>query len=176
MQKALFIDRDGIFNELVPWGKDGELCAPRDWNEWRIYPEIEEIPSVKELGYLLVLVTNQPDVERGDTELSFVESVNAAYRAKYGLDAVYCCLYAANTHPMKKPNPGMFLQAAQDLQIDLSQSFHLGDTVRDVEAATRAGCKSILWDRPYNRELISNFRINSISQLHGVLSDRDNSK
>ena len=170
MNKALFIDRDGIFNHLIPWGENSELCAPRDWTEFFMYPDIEGIQGVKELGYRLILVTNQPDVERGVTERTFVDEVNSFYQGRYELDAVYCCFFSDNDHPMKKPNPGMFLKAAEEFSISISQSFHLGDTDRDVEGAKRCGCKSILWDREYNRSLTADFRVSSILELKEILS------
>jgi D-glycero-D-manno-heptose 1,7-bisphosphate phosphatase len=168
MKRALFIDRDGIFHALAPWG--GELCAPRNWEELHPFPEIEGIEKARDLGFLTVLVTNQPDVERGITPRAFVDEVNELYRKKYSLDGIYCCLHSEDSHPMKKPNPGMFLQAAKDLDIDLKRSFHLGDTDRDVEVAQRVGCRSILWDRDYNHELSPQFRISSVNELLYILS------
>ncbi len=175
-QKALFVDRDGIFHELVPWGPHGELCAPRHAKEVRRYDAIRDLSSIKSLGFALVMVTNQPDVERGITEKSFVLELNEQYQQEFNLDAAYVSWASLDSDPMKKPNPGMFLKAASDLNLDLRRSFHLGDTERDVEAARRAGCQSILWDRPYNRNLSANFRIHSVSELHAILSTADNTR
>lgn len=172
MNRALFIDRDGIFHELVPWGEDGALCAPRFSEEVVPYADIEGIHRIKELGFRLVLVTNQPDIERGITAKKFVDELNERYRAAHQLDAVYCCPFSSDKHPMKKPNPGMFLQASRDLDLSLEDSYHLGDTERDVDGAKRAGIKSILWDRPYNRELSSDYRVKNIFELHQLLSHR----
>jgi D-glycero-D-manno-heptose 1,7-bisphosphate phosphatase len=170
--RALFVDRDGIFHELVPWG--GGLGAPRSWDEVRFFPSIDGIEKFREWGYRLVLVTNQPDVERGIIPRAFVDELNALYQKKYQLDAVYVCFASSNDDPMKKPNPGMFLQAAKDLSLSLEESFHLGDTERDVEGARRAGMPSILWNRPYNLSLTADYRIDSICDLQRILSKRDN--
>jgi D-glycero-D-manno-heptose 1,7-bisphosphate phosphatase len=172
MNRALFVDRDGILNELVAWG--GNLAAPRHWAEVKFCPEIIGLPQAKSLGFRLVLITNQPDVERGITPQAFVDELNEKYRREFSFDGVYCCTASSNSDPMKKPNPGMLLKAAQDLNLDLSRSFFLGDTDRDVVAAQRAGCRSILWDRPYNRSLPSDFRVDSLSRLLELLQLNDN--
>lgn len=168
MKRALFLDRDGIFNELVPW--DG-LCAPRHWGEVFLYRGLETLSVLKSAGYLLVLVTNQPDIERGVIDIRFVDELNAFLRRRYHLDGVYMCPHASSEHPWKKPNPGMLLQAQKDLSLDLSRSFFLGDTANDTKAAKAAGVKSILWDRPYNLNVASDFRINSLSAAIPILTE-----
>lgn len=165
--KALFIDRDGIFNYLVEWG--GGLCAPRCWPEVTFYPGLEKLPQFKQQGYRLILVTNQPDIERNTTEKRFVDELNALYRERYQLDAVYMCPFSSDEHPMKKPNPGMLLQAQKDFDLDLSRSFFLGDTEKDVQAAARAKVPSILWSRPYNQDVKADHRINSLEELNTIL-------
>ena len=135
----------------------------------RHFEGLDELSEIKKLGFLLILVTNQPDIERGIIPAAFVEELNQFYQKRFNLDAAYCCPYASNVHPMKKPNPGMFLQAAKDFSLDLSKSFHLGDTERDIEAAMRCGCKSILLDRPYNKGLKADLRITSLKELHTLL-------
>ncbi len=166
--RALFLDRDGIFNEVV--FRNGSIHSPKNWEEIRFFPEMERISEIKKLGFKLVMMTNQPDLERRIISQTFIDDLHGKIQKIYGLDAVYCCPFAANDHPMKKPNPGMFLQAAKDLKLDLPNSFHLGDTDRDVGAAKNAGCKSILWDRPYNREYSGDYRIHSFNELHTLLS------
>jgi D-glycero-D-manno-heptose 1,7-bisphosphate phosphatase len=170
LKRALFIDRDGIFHKLIPWGVDGELCAPRNSEELYPYSEIQGIEKAKELGFLLIMATNQPDVERGITERSFVEEVNERYRALYQLDAIYVCYHTDNNHPLKKPNPGMLLKAAEEHSIDLSQSFFLGDTWKDVEAAKKAGCTPLLWSRQYNQDISIQNRVSNIEELLKILN------
>ncbi len=165
--KALFLDRDGIFNHLVEWG--GGLCAPRCWPEVTFYSDLQELPRLKEKGYLLIMVTNQPDIERDIIERRFVDELNALYRQRYSLDAIYLCPFSSDEHPMKKPNPGMLLQAQNDFDLDLSQSFFLGDTDKDTTAAARAQVSSIIWDRPYNQNVNAQYRIQSLRELEGLL-------
>mgnify|MGYP001616702971 CR=1 FL=1 len=165
--RALFVDRDGILNETV--FIDSQMHSPRNWGEIRIYPEARRLRELKSLGFLLILVTNQPDIERDIVSLEFVDAVNGQFRKDFALDGIYCCPFASNDHPDKKPNPGMFLRAAKDFSLTLSECFHLGDTERDVNAAMRCGCKSIIWDRPYNKPLKADHRISTFEELKSVL-------
>ena len=166
MNRALFLDRDGIFNKLVYF--DDSPHSPRNWQEVVHYP-LHGLSDFRALGFNLILVTNQPDIERGFYSREFVDEVNAHYQLTHSLNAVYVCSFKSPDHPWKKPNPGMFLQAAQDHDLDLSRSFHLGDTSNDLEAARRCGITPILWDRPYNRSLRCENRVSSLAQVVAVL-------
>lgn len=167
MRRALFLDRDGIFNEVVV--REGVQHSPRNWDEIRFYPEMDRISELKQYGFLLIMVTNQPDLERKIITPDFIFEVHDKLKEKYKLDGIYCCPYSSNEHPMKKPNPGMFFQAAEDFSLNLSQCYHLGDTDRDVGAAKNCGCKSILWDRPYNQGVESDYRIKNFEELKSFL-------
>lgn len=145
------------------------MHSARNWDEVRHYDGLDGLQTVKTLGYHLILITNQPDIERGIISNEFVEELNHWYKHRYHLDATYTCPHASNSHPDKKPNPGLFLKAKHDLGIDLLSSFHLGDTERDTLAAKNCGCKSVLWDRPYNQDLTSDYRIHSLHELIEIL-------
>lgn len=170
MNQALFLDRDGIFNEVV--FRNGKMHSPHTFSEVIHYPGLEGLSRFKEAGFLLIMVTNQPDLERKLLTQEFLDKLHGDYQKKYSLDAVYCCPFASESHPDKKPNPGMFLKAIADWNIDAGKSYHLGDTDRDVEAAKRAGIQSVLWDREYNREIRSDYRIKNLQELEGILSLR----
>lgn len=164
---GFFIDRDGVLNEVT--FRDGGMHSPRTWEELKTYPGLEALAEIKALGFALVMITNQPDIERKIVTEKFIAEVHEHYRKTFALDAVYVCPYSDNAHPMKKPNPGMFLKAAEDLKLNLAKSFHLGDTDRDIEGARRAGVRSILWSRDYNRELRPDYRITSLSEVLALL-------
>jgi len=168
--KALFIDRDGILNEIV-W-REGQITSPRNWSELRHCPGLEKLSEIKKLGFLLIMVTNQPDIERGIVDLAFLNELHTEYQNKFSLDAVYCCPFSSNEHPMKKPNPGMFLEAAAKFSLDLNESFHMGDTDRDTLAAKRCGCRSLLWDRNYNQNVECDFRIHNLDEVIQILKKK----
>jgi len=169
MNRALFLDRDGIFNELVDhnetvWG------APRNWDEVKFYDGLDKLPQIKEMGFLLIMITNQPEIERKLLKEEFVKEMNSQLKEKYQLDAVYYCGYKSNDHPMKKPNPGMLQMAAEDFGLSLRDCYFLGDTERDVDAAKRVGCFSILWERSYNKDIKADFRVKSLQEVIDILS------
>ncbi len=153
--RAVFLDRDGTIIENHGYIADPERVQ-------LIHGAAEAIRRFRALGRLVVLVSNQSGVARGlldQADLSRVhervEEVLKAHGAN--LDGTYYCPYLSGPEAkleayrrdseMRKPKPGMLRQAAQELNIDLSQSWMIGDSACDVEAGTRAGCRTILIDR-----------------------------
>ena len=171
-QKAIFLDRDGTINKLV-----GFL---RNIEEFELLPNVPEaIRRINSSGYLAIVVTNQPVIARGEVSISELEEIHNKMETLLGhegayLDAIYYCPH----HPHKgfdgeipelkiecdcrKPKPGMLLQAANDFNIDLSQSWMIGDSENDILAGKSAGCKTGLIGSDYDslydfvsKELIS---------------------
>ncbi len=107
-------------------------------------------PLFKAAGYTVVVVTNQPDVARGLQRAEVVHQINRElFRVE--VTAVYVCFHDdADGCLCRKPAPGLLLDAAHDLGIDLSRSFMVGDRWRDVEAGRRAGCRTVHIDRQYS--------------------------
>jgi len=171
MERALFLDRDGIFNELVE--REGLLTSPRNWNEVRFYPGLEGLIDVKALGFRLILVTNQPCVEFGTVTETFLESMHLYLQRTFALDAIYYSPSASLQHPRRKPNPGMLLEAALQFGLSLPDSFLLGDTQKDVGAAANGGCTSILWNRPYNAHIKADYRVDSMWEVVQTLKTHD---
>ena len=152
-QKAVFLDRDGTINKYV-----GFLRKPE---EMELLPDaVEAIKLINSSGYLAVVVTNQPVIARGEVTWDGLEEIHNKMETELGkqgayLDAIYFCPH----HPHKgyegenpelkfdcdcrKPKPGMLLRAAKDLNIELKNSYMIGDSDIDVEAGKAAGCKAI---------------------------------
>lgn len=153
-QKAIFLDRDGTINKYV-----GFL---RNIDEFELIDGVAEaIRKINESGYLTIVITNQPVIARGEVsfeELGVIHNKMETLLGKEGayLDAIYFCPH----HPHKgyegerpelkfdcdcrKPKPGMLLKAAQDFNIDLAQSWMIGDGENDVKAGQNIGCKTVL--------------------------------
>lgn len=153
-QKAIFLDRDGTLNRLV-----GFLRKPE---ELELLPGVTEaVKAINASGYLAVLITNQPVIARGEVTFDGLQTIHNKLETLLGaegafLDAIYFCPH----HPHKgyegeipelkiecacrKPKPGMLLQAAKDLNIDLQQSWMVGDGEYDILAGAAAGCKTCL--------------------------------
>jgi D-sedoheptulose 7-phosphate isomerase len=148
-KRAVFLDRDGVINEAVV--RDGKPYPPANAASLRILAgTAEALSRLKERGYLLLVVTNQPDVARGAQKRDAIEGINRRLRAELPLDEVMTCYHDdADDCECRKPRPGLIKRAAQQHGIDLNQSFMVGDRWRDIDAGANAGCKTILIDRGY---------------------------
>ena len=156
--KAIFLDRDGVVNELIYYEEHGIIDSPFTAGQFRLLPFVgEAIKKFHEMGYKVVIVSNQPGIAKGNmSEQAFhkIKDKMNEELAKDGafLDGEYYCLH----HPQaklrslkancecRKPRPGLLLQAARDLNIDLSNSWMIGDGLTDIEAGKEAGCRTML--------------------------------
>lgn len=147
---AVFLDRDGVLNAAVV--RDGRPFPPASVAETRILPGVAEAcAALKQAGYLLIVVTNQPDIARKKPNAAAVDAINKMLADTLHLDDVRVCPHddADNCH-CRKPKPGLLLDAAGDWQIDLSTSFMIGDRWRDIAAGTAAGCRTVFIDYGYD--------------------------
>jgi D-glycero-D-manno-heptose 1,7-bisphosphate phosphatase len=149
MNKAVFLDRDGTIIEDV-----GYLNTPA---EIKFIPgSIAAIKKLKEAGYKVVVITNQAGVARGLITEDMLQTIDKTLHkwilnSGTHLDALYYCPHHAEhgVYPYKqacecrKPHPGLLLKAQKDLNIDLAQSFMVGDKATDIEAGQRAGVKTV---------------------------------
>ncbi len=149
LKRAVFLDRDGVLNRAIV--RDGKPFSPASLAELEILPEAAAcLAELKRLGYLLVVVTNQPEVGRGTLAPGTLEEMHAALRAQLPLDDILCCFHddAAGCE-CRKPRPGLLLEAARRYGIDLAGSFLIGDRWRDIEAGAAAGCRTVWIDYGY---------------------------
>lgn len=162
MTAAVFVDRDGVLNELVPHPVSGQPESPLDPQQVVLIPgAAAALRRLHNAGYLVVGVSNQPAAAKGTVDVKRLESVQARaldLLARDGdvPDAFRLCLH----HPdgvvpeltrvcdCRKPAPGMLLDAAEELGIDLGASWMIGDTDADVLAGAAAGCHTILIENP----------------------------
>ena len=115
---------------------------------------VEACRTLREAGLVLVVVTNQPDVARGALAAADLEAIHARLRRELRIEHVWACVHDdADGCPCRKPRPGMILDAARVLDIDLSRSAAVGDRWRDVESSQRAGVHSVFVDRGYDERL-----------------------
>jgi D-glycero-D-manno-heptose 1,7-bisphosphate phosphatase len=153
-KKAVFLDRDGTIIVDKHY-----LNNPADVE---FLPEaLEGLVELKKNHFLLVVVTNQSGVARGLIQEENIDKIHQRMQEllvpqKIQMDRFYYSPHAPDSnHPLRKPNPGMLLQAAKDLDIDLSQSFMIGDKSIDVEAGHRAGVRSILISDAHDEETMN---------------------
>jgi D-glycero-D-manno-heptose 1,7-bisphosphate phosphatase len=146
---AVFFDRDGVLNHAVV--REGKPYPPKDLSEFEIVDRArEDLLLLKEKGFVLVVVTNQPDIARGTQTQREVDAMNELLRRELPLDDVLVCPHDTNDGcNCRKPSPGLLHSAAGRHGLDLQKSFLIGDRWRDIDAGHAAGCTTILIDYGY---------------------------
>lgn len=154
LRRAIFLDRDGVLIEAIV--RDGKPYAATTPSEVRIMAGVEQACSaLASMGYMLIMITNQPDVARGKISRQFVDSTNADLAQRLNLDDIGTCLHDNfDKCDCRKPSPGLIINAASKLNIDLSLSIVVGDRWRDIEAGRNAGCKTVFIDYGYDEVLV----------------------
>lgn len=153
--KAVFLDRDGVINRALV--RNRKPYPPDTLQDLEILPDVPEaLNLLKESGFLLIVVTNQPDVGRGTQKQEPVEEMHLFLKEQLPLDDIYVCWHGQDGEcKFRKPLPGMLLQASEKYGVDFQQSYLIGDRWKDIEAGKTAGCKTIFLDYHYNELLRS---------------------
>jgi D-glycero-D-manno-heptose 1,7-bisphosphate phosphatase len=148
--RAIFLDRDGVLNRALV--REGKPFPPRALAEVEILPGVPEaLLALKEAGFILITVSNQPDVARGTLSRDTVDSINAYLGERMPMDRFIMCYHDSSDNCLcRKPKPGMLLEGALEFNIDLSGSYMIGDRWRDVEAGINAGCKTFFIEYGYD--------------------------
>ena len=150
--KAVFLDRDGTLIRLI------YNRPPLKIDEVSIFPDaLPALKRLKDAGFKLIVVTNQPDVSRGLVKKEWVEQVNTVINDNLPIDHFYICYHSDEDKcGCRKPKPELLLLAARNHNIDMKKSYMIGDTWKDVEAGTAAGCKTYwLHDRSHETRATS---------------------
>jgi D-glycero-D-manno-heptose 1,7-bisphosphate phosphatase len=173
-EPAVFLDRDGVLNKPVL--RNGRPHPPESVKDLVVCPDAaSSLSRLRVAGYALVVVTNQPDVARGLQSAEVVHQINRELCKRIDVTAVYVCFHDdADGCRCRKPAPGLLLDAARDLGLDLSRSFMVGDRWRDVEAGRRAGCRTVFIDRQYserspeNADLVTRSLADAVSWIESA--------
>ena len=130
---------------------NGKSYAPRRIEDFKLLPYVKE--SIEKLinnGYLIIVVTNQPDISNGLLSLDVLYLMNQKIRKKLGVTDIYFCPHSKNENcECRKPKPGMIVAAAKKYKINFSKSFLVGDRASDIEAGKKVGCRLIFINRNY---------------------------
>nr|MCR4823404.1 HAD-IIIA family hydrolase [Treponema sp.] len=172
-QKAIFLDRDGTIN------KDAGFLT--DINKMELIEgAARAIKKINDSGYLAIIVTNQPAIARGELDFPQLEEIHRKMETLLGkegayIDALYFCPHHTDKGfegeriayktdcGCRKPKAGMLFKAAEDFNIDLSQSYMIGDSNRDIEAGKNAGCKE---------SILLSEKLNLLSAVNDIISKR----
>lgn len=149
-QRVVFLDRDGVLNKAFPEG--GTTRPPMSVDELELLPGVPDaLARLRNAGFVLVVVTNQPDVARGKQTHEAVDAINATMIAQLPLLDVFACFHdTADKCACRKPKPGLLLAAAAKWNLDIGNAFLIGDRWSDIIAAHAAGCRGVLIDTPFS--------------------------
>ena len=155
MNKAIFFDRDGVLiksdirnNRPFAIKCLDDICFTTN--------KINLFKKLRNLGFYLLLFTNQPDVARGMADKEAVNKINLAVKKYYKLDDIYVCFHDDHDQcECRKPKNGLIMNSSKRYQLKLEESYVIGDRWRDVDAANLSNCKSIFIDYKYSEDLKS---------------------
>jgi D-glycero-D-manno-heptose 1,7-bisphosphate phosphatase len=157
LRPAVFLDRDGTLNVQIV--RDGKPFAAERLEEFRLFEGVpESCRALKKAGFLLVVATNQPEVGRGTIPEAVVDAMHARLLELIPeIDRIEACYDPGRGEKSlrRKPEPGMLLDAAKALGIDLPRSWMIGDRWRDVDCGRRAGVRTVFIDFGYSDEFNS---------------------
>lgn len=174
-RRAVFLDRDGVL--VATEVRDGKPIAALTLDGFEILAEAPAaVAALKAAGFATVVVTNQPEMARGNVDSATMDAMHARLKAAMPIDAVYICPHDSGEGcGCRKPAPGMLLQAADELDLDLSASYMVGDRWRDVGAGRAAGCTTVLIECGYAEpeRLEPDLTAGDVAEAAALILDRE---
>ncbi len=169
-KKALFFDRDGTIIRSKISNKNKPI-AIKKIEECKIYPSVKRILNKFKKNYLIFLITNQPDVKRKKNSKINVIKINKYLKENLPIKKVYTCYCDSNKCIFRKPNIGMLKKASKKYQLNLAESYVVGDRWKDIEAGRNANCKTIFIDHKYSERLKSkpDYFVKSFFQIDKII-------
>jgi len=177
MSRAIFLDRDGVLNRPVI--SAGKSYPPARVEDLEIYEGLSErLQRLKDRGFVLIVVTNQPDVARGVTRKSTVEAINRLIAREIpAIERFLVCFHdTCDNCDCRKPKPGLLLTGAAEFKVDLKRSYMVGDRASDVEAGIAVGSRTIFIDRAYNEPPPTHcdYRVFSTQEALAIIESESN--
>jgi D-glycero-D-manno-heptose 1,7-bisphosphate phosphatase len=175
-RRAIFLDRDGVLNRTLE--RAGKPYPPTSLDQFQLLPGVPEACRLlKQAGFLLVVVTNQPDVGRGTLRQEVVEGLHQRLCQQVPIDRVEVCYHPGGevVCDCRKPKPGMLLRSAHELSLDLARSWMVGDRWRDIDCGQAAGCRTVFIDYGYAEALRQqpDFRCRSLLEAAHIILEAE---
>jgi len=177
MNRAVFLDRDGVINEVVfRGGNNIKPIAPWEINEFKLFKNINSpLKDMRKMDFNLFIVTNQPDVSKGILKPDVLKKMNDIILSELPIDEIMVCEHIDSDYcECRKPKPGMIKTLAQKWNIDVGNSFLIGDNWKDIESGKAAGCSTILIDTFYNKPVQSDYRVENLKMSVEVMKSNEN--
>ena len=172
-KKAVFLDRDGVLikTDII----NNKPYAITNHRNLIFMDGVKEgLDKLKKLNFLLIVVTNQPDVVTKKTSSREMKKIHNIIRSNLPIDDIYVCLEVENKNSTHyKPKPGMLIDASKKFNVNLKNSFIIGDRWRDIGAGINAGCKTILIDYSYNEKVFVKplYKVDNFLEAVNIICD-----
>lgn len=169
--KAVFFDRDGVINRAIV--RAGRPYPPQTLAEFAWMDGVHAtLEALHERGYVLLVFTNQPDLARGKQTAEQLAEFHERLLNELPIARIYTCTHDdSDDCDCRKPKPGMLLSARSDFDLDLAQSWVVGDRWRDIDAGRAVGCRTILVQHHYQeRAAEADFEVTRIPELLHIIS------
>ena len=154
LKKALFFDRDGTLIKTFV-SKENIPVAIKHIKDFRLLKNVKSVIQQLSKKFIIIVITNQPDVSRGKNSKKNVIKINSKLQKLLKINKIYTSYSKNNSNFLRKPNPGMIYLAKKEFNICLKKSFVIGDRNKDIIAGKRAGCKTVLLTKKYNNYKVS---------------------
>ena len=168
-KKAIFFDRDGTLIK-TKITTDNKPVAIKIIDELVIFKSVKKILKNLKKNYLLFIITNQPDVARKTNIKKNVIKINSVLKKKLFITDILTCYCDDEKCQFRKPNTGMIIKSSKKYNLELKESYVIGDRWKDIDAGNKAGCKTIFIDKKYEEKINSkpNYRIKYFYELKKI--------
>jgi len=177
-KKAVFLDRDGVINEVIYRDGSEKPSSPWDFEEFRLIPGIKRsLEELNKMGFYLFVISNQPDISRGLVKEGTTERINNIISEELPITEIRVCPHDDyHNCNCRKPKPGMIFELSKKWKIDLEESFLIGDNWKDIEAGKSAGLTCIIIDMAYNKSVDADYRAEKIEKAVELINSLSKNK
>jgi D-glycero-D-manno-heptose 1,7-bisphosphate phosphatase len=173
--RAVFLDRDGVLTVSIV--REGKGYAPLTLEQFRFYPGVADCVSrIQELGFIPILVSNQPDVANGTLPIHVLEQMNQKILDELNISEINNCIHNDEDQCLcRKPKPGMLINSALKLGVSLQESWMIGDRDGDINAGIAAGCKTIFINRdmPAESGVMAHLTCDSLEKAIDLIAESE---
>ena len=173
MIRNIFLDRDGIINEVI--FRDNKVGSPRAFSEFKLRQEfVEFYNSIKKENYNLFVISNQPDIARKNMDIKELEMMTDRISSAFTIKEItYCTHDDPDNCDCRKPKPGMILELLKKYNLRKEESMIIGDSNKDAGAGRNAGVRTIILQTDYNRDsnIDSDYRVKSLLDILSLIKE-----
>ena len=173
MIKNIFLDRDGVVNEVVI--REAKVESPRKFIEFKIRQEFKDFyEEIIESDFNLFIISNQPEIARNRMEIKDLDLMTAQLKSEFNfLEISYCLHDNSDNCNCRKPKPGMIINILERYDLLKNESIIIGDSIKDINAGKNAGLITVLLQTDYNKDIDiqADYRINKLTEIFNIMQE-----